>query len=191
MPANTTPPPAQPAGPASLFWAFTWLALQGFGGVMAVVQRELVDKKRWLTPEQFAQDWAVAQILPGPNVVNLSIMFGERHFGWRGAVAACTGMLLGPTLVVLVLGSLYLQWADHPAVEGALRGMGAVAAGLVLATGLKLSATLHKHPLPWVWGWLLAMSAFALVVFLGWPLWMVLPLVGGIGCLLTWHRVQR
>lgn len=155
---------------------------------MAVVQRELVDRRRWMTPEEFAQDWAVAQILPGPNVVNLSIMFGERHFGLRGAFAATAGMLIAPTLLVLAVGSLYLQWADHPAVSGALRGMGAVAAGLVLATGLKLSAALHKHPLPLWLGWLLAVGAFAMVVFLQWPLWWVLPTIGGIGCGLTWMR---
>lgn len=156
---------------------------------MAVVQRELVDRRRWMTQEQFAQDWAVAQILPGPNVVNLSIMFGERHFGLRGALAAVSGMLLAPTLLVLAMGSLYLQYADHPAVAGALRGMGAVAAGLVLGTGLKLSAALHKHPLPLWLGWLLSMAAFAMVVFLQWPLWWVLPIIGGIGCAITWLRV--
>lgn len=155
---------------------------------MAVVQRELVDRRRWMTPEEFAQDWTVAQILPGPNVVNLSIMFGERHFGLRGAFAATAGMLIAPTLLVLAVGSLYLQWAEHPAVSGALRGMGAVAAGLVLATGLKLSAALHKHPLPLWLGWLLAVGAFAMVVFLQWPLWWVLPIIGGIGCGLTWMR---
>lgn len=185
---NDTPLPP-PSSPSVLFWAFAWLALQGFGGVMAVVQRELVDRRGWLSQEQFAQDWAVAQILPGPNVVNLSIMFGERHFGWRGAVAASAGILIAPTLLVLAVGSLYLQYADHPAVGGALRGMGAVAAGLVIGTGLKLSASLHQHPLPFWLGWLLSMTAFALVVFLQWPLWWVLPLIGGIGCFLTWRRL--
>ncbi|WP_455554891.1 chromate transporter [Comamonas sp.] len=179
-----------PASLSQLFWAFTWLALQGFGGVMAVVQRELVERRRWLTSAQFAQDWAVAQILPGPNVVNLSIMFGERHFGLRGALVACSGMLLAPTVVVLLLGSLYLQYAEHPAVAGALRGMGAVAAGLAIGTGLKLSAALHAHPLPLWLGWLLSIAAFALVVLLQWPLWWVLPLIGGIGVWLSWKRLS-
>ena len=185
---TSTAPAASPASPRALFWAFASLALQGFGGVMAVIQRELVDRRRWMTQEQFAQDWAVAQILPGPNVVNLSIMFGERHFGLRGAFAATAGMLIAPTLLVLAVGSLYLQWADHPAVGGALRGMGAVAAGLVIGTGLKLSVALHKHPLPLWLGWLLTMLAFSMVVFLQWPLWWVLPIIGGIGCGLTWLR---
>ena len=77
-----------PASKADLFFSFSMLALQGFGGVLAVVQRELVEKKRWLTREEFLEDWAVAQILPGPNVVNLSLMIGDRYFGFAGALAA-------------------------------------------------------------------------------------------------------
>ncbi|MEN9467780.1 MAG: hypothetical protein RL081_1781, partial [Pseudomonadota bacterium] len=83
-------PPATRAHPTSktdLFVSFSLLALQGFGGVLAVVQRELVEKKKWLTLEEFLEDWAVAQILPGPNVVNLSLMIGDRYFGMRGALA--------------------------------------------------------------------------------------------------------
>ena len=67
-----------PSGPADLFWSFTVLALQGFGGVLTVVQRELVEKKQWLSLQEFSEDWAVAQVLPGPNVVNLSLMLGSR-----------------------------------------------------------------------------------------------------------------
>ena len=88
---RTAPDPSALSAPQSrtdLFWSFTWLALQGFGGVLAVVQRELVEKKRWMTREEFIEDWAVAQIMPGPNVVNLSIMIGDRYFGLRGALAA-------------------------------------------------------------------------------------------------------
>jgi chromate transporter len=94
MSLNPSPPGAyaqdrpRPQSPADLFWSFTWLALQGFGGVVAVVQRELVEKKRWMTNEEFLEDWAVAQVMPGPNVVNLSLMIGDRHFGLRGGLAA-------------------------------------------------------------------------------------------------------
>ena len=84
------------------------LALQGFGGVLAVVQRELVEKKRWLTADEFLEDWAVAQVLPGPNVVNLAVMIGDRHFGLRGAAAAFAGLLAAPLVVVMVLAVLCL-----------------------------------------------------------------------------------
>ncbi|MCY7306315.1 MAG: chromate transporter, partial [Rhodoferax sp.] len=88
MDAAIAPPTGQGRGPGSLtelFWAFTWLALQGFGGVLAVVQRELVERRQWLTLEEFVDEWSVAQILPGPNVINLALMLGGRYFGVRGA----------------------------------------------------------------------------------------------------------
>ena len=143
----TAPAPNGPSSLADLFWSFTWLALQGFGGVLAIVQRELVEKKRWLTREEFLEDWAVAQILPGPNVGNLALMIGARSFGWRGAVAALAGMLLFPMIVVLLLAALYAGIADLPAARGALRGMGAIAAGLITATGFKLIAALQSNPM--------------------------------------------
>src|SRR4029453_11521229 len=137
----------QPNSLSDLFFSFTILALQGFGGVLAVVQRELVEKKRWMTREEFVEEWAVAQIMPGPNVVNLALMIGGRYFGLRGALVALAGMPAGALLVVLALALVYAQVAGNPHVAGALRGMGAVAAGLITATGLKLVSALGKHPL--------------------------------------------
>ena len=189
--AGTDPaaPRPQPRDCADLFWSFTWLALQGFGGVLAVVQRELVEKKRWMTNDEFVEDWAVAQIMPGPNVVNLSIMIGERYFGWRGAVAALAGMLTFPLILVLVLAVVYAQFASQPAVAGALRGMGAVAAGLIAGMGLKLSSTLRKHPLGLaICVGLVALTVIAMAV-LRWPLFWTLPSVGLLACVLTWRKI--
>ena len=172
-----------------LFWSLTFLALQGFGGVLAVVQRELVEKRQWLNNEEFMEDWAVAQIMPGPNVVNLSIMLGERYFGWRGALVGLCGMLTFPMLVVISLTLVYAQFAGNPAVAGALRGMGAVAAGLVAGMGLKLAATLRKHPLGQWYCTGLAIAAFVVVAVLRLPLFWALVLVGGTGCVLTYRRL--
>lgn len=144
---NPGPSPGASPRPESLralFWSFTWLALQGFGGVLAIVQRELVERRRWLTREEFVEDWAVAQVLPGPNVVNLSLMLGDRFFGLRGAFVAMAGMLSLPLLLVLLLATLYASVQALPVAQGALRGMGAVAAGLITATGLKLLPALKK-----------------------------------------------
>jgi len=183
------PQRAQPKSPTDLFVSFTLLALQGFGGVLAVVQRELVEKKRWLTREEFVEDWAVAQILPGPNVINLGIMLGDRYFGMRGAAAAVAGMLVCPLIVVLSLALVYTRFAGDPHVAGALRGMGAVAAGLITATGLKLATALRKHPLGPVAAILLAMACFVSVAWLRLPLVFVLLGVGGLACGLTYRKL--
>ena len=186
---DSAAPRPQPRDCADLFWSFTWLALQGFGGVLAVVQRELVEKKRWMTNDEFVEDWAVAQIMPGPNVVNLSIMIGERYFGLRGAVAALAGMLTFPLILVLAVAVVYAQFASQPAVAGALRGMGAVAAGLIAGMGLKLSSTLRKHPLGLaVCVGLVALTVIAMAV-LRWPLFWTLPSVGLLACVLTWRKI--
>jgi chromate transporter len=123
----------------------TWLALQGFGGVLAVVQRVLVDEKGWLTNEEFVEDWAVAQVLPGPNVVNLALMIGDRYFGLRGGLAALAGILTFPLLLVLVIAALFASVADLPMAQGALKGMGAVSAGLIAAVGLRLITALKAN----------------------------------------------
>jgi chromate transporter len=89
--------------------------------VLAVAQRELVERKRWLTREEFVELLSVAQVLPGPNIVNLSMMIGDRWFGVRGAMSALAGMLAMPLVIVLVLASLYSRYDKHPAVSGAAR----------------------------------------------------------------------
>jgi chromate transporter len=180
----------RPASPADLFISFTWLALQGFGGVLAVVQRELVEKKRWLSQEEFIEDWAVAQIMPGPNVVNLCLMIGGRYFGVAGALAALGGLLALPLVLVLLLVMAHARFAADPHVAGALRGMAAVCAGLIGAAGLKLSVALRKNPLPLPWCTAIAAAGFVLVAWARWPLPLVLPALGGLSCVLVWRRMK-
>ena len=181
--------PARPRSRTELFTAFTWLALQGFGGVLAVVQRELVDKRQWLTREQFVEDWAVAQIMPGPNVVNLSMMIGGRHFGLSGALAALAGMLLAPLALLLLIATFYSQVAGTATAQGALRGMGAVAAGLIVATGLKLIGALRHNAMGMGVCAGFALASFAAVALLRWPLAWVLLGLGVLACGWAWHRL--
>lgn len=189
MNSPITPERPQPSSPTDLFLSFTWLALQGFGGVVAVVERELVERKRWLTQQEFIEEWAVAQIMPGPNVINLSLMIGGRYFGLRGALAALAGMLALPLVIVLLMALMYSHFPDNPRLAGALRGMAAVSAGLITATGLKLAGGLKKHPLPLPWSIFLSLAGVLMVAFLRWPLFYVLLGLGSAGCLLTWRRI--
>ncbi|KIQ27881.1 chromate transporter [Variovorax paradoxus] len=179
----------QPRSPGDLFVSFTWLALQGFGGVLAIVQREMVEKKKWLTPEQFLEDWAVAQVMPGPNVINLGLMIGDRYFGLRGALAAVAGMLTIPLVVILALAVLYAHYAGNPQVAAALRGMGAVSGGLIAATGIKLIPQLRKHPLGFPVCLAFMALVFAAIAVFKVPLGWVLLVVGGVACVWTWKRI--
>ena len=181
--------PRSPQSPAEIFRVFTRLAMQGFGGVLPIAQRELVERERWLTREQFLEMLAVAQVLPGPNVVNLSLMFGDRAFGLRGALAALGGMLLAPWCVVLVLTVFYAHYAQHPIVAGALRGMGAVAAGLIFSTGLKLLPALRKNVLGAPAAYALAALMFGCIALLRVPLVWMLAGLGGLACVAAWRRL--
>jgi chromate transporter len=181
----------QPRSKTDLFVSFTLLALQGFGGVLAVVQRELVDKKRWMTREQFVEEWAVAQIMPGPNVVNLSLMIGGRYFGLPGALAGVAGMLAAPLVVVLLLGIAFGTVSDAPWAQGALRGMGAVSAGLIAGTGIKLISALKTNPMRMPVCIALAALSFVGVALLRLPLAWVLLGTGALGCSWAWLQLAR
>jgi len=190
---------ARPASLRELFWAFTVLAMQGFGGVLAVTQRELCERRRWLTPQDFVELLASAQVLPGPNVCNLSLMIGDRFFGWRGACVALAGMISGPMVLMLTLAWLLGEAANvgqvQGVIKGALGGIAAVAAGQIVGTVLKLAAPIKDHVLGWPVCAALAASAFAMMTWLRWPLVWVLLGLGSMTCLGTYallrHRAQR
>jgi len=182
---------SRPLSLAQLFWAFTWLSLQGFGGVVAVVQRELVDKRRWLSREEFVEEWAVAQVLPGANVVNLSLMLGDRYFGWRGGLTALAGLLTFPLLIVMALAVLFAGVSDQPQVQGALRGMSAVAAGMIASVALKLIPSLKTNRLPALMQWgMIALTFVAIVVFHVRLIW-VLLVIGGLGALWAYRLLDQ
>lgn len=191
MSAAADLPLRRPASCGALFRAFNRLALQGFGGVLPVAHRTLVEQERWLTAQQFVELLTLGQVLPGPNIINMAIIIGDRFFGWRGALAAVAGLLLVPMFIVLGLAVAYQNQAANPAVAGALRGMGAVAAGLILATGVKLARTVRGNPLGLPACAAIGGATFALVGALRWPMvWVVLGL-GGLGMALAWRRIRH
>ena len=173
-PIDGTPDPDTPnIGPLELFLAFSQLALSGFGGVLPWAHRTLVERKGWLTQREFVETLALGQLLPGPNIGNMAVMIGYRFAGYAGAAAAFGGLVAGPFLLMIAIGLLYRNYGALPIVQQALSGMSAVAAGLVLATGLKMTSSLRRHWRPF----LFAALALAGVGALRWPL---LAVVGGL-----------
>ena len=183
--------PRTPGSSREIFVAFMRLGLQGFGGVLPMAQHALVEREQWLTKTSFAELLTVAQVLPGPSVVNLCIMLGDRYFGWRGAVAALTGILVAPFFIVMGLAALYVDFARLPVAVGAMHGMSAVAAGLVLGSALRLLPALRGHVLGrWMCAGIVAL-AFGTAAIGRWPLaWVVFGL-GGLTVLASWWRLTR
>ncbi len=190
-PASTGIPPARPApnSPRDLWRVFNRLTLQGFGGVLPVAQRELVEREGWLDKAEFVEVLALGQVLPGPNIINLALIIGDRYFGWRGAAAALTGLLGFPLLIVLALTVLYQHYAHLPAVAGALRGMGVVAAGLVGSTALKLLSTLENNVMGLAACALLIVLTAVGVGLLRWPLVWALIGLGVPAYAWAWWRI--
>ena len=181
----------RPASLGALWWVFNRLALQGFGGVLPVAHRELIERERWVSPQQFVELLTLGQVLPGPNIINIAIILGDRFFGWRGALVAVAGLLALPLVIVLGLAMAYQQFAANPLVAGALRGMGVVAAGLVLSTALKLMRTLKGSPLGLAWCALLGGATALMVGGLRWPMVGVVLGLGGLGMALAWRAQGR
>ena len=135
---GSTALPEPSIGPWQLFTAFSALALSGFGGVLPFAYRALVEKRRWLDARDFAGLLAIAQVMPGPTICNLSVMIGQRYAGFAGACAALGGMVLGPSCIVIALGIAWQRYGGLTSVRQALAGMSAVAIGLILATAVKM-----------------------------------------------------
>jgi chromate transporter len=186
---------ARPRSLWHLFAVFSVLALQGFGGVIAVAQRELCERHRWLTPQDFVETLSGAQVLPGPNVCNLSLMIGDRFFGWRGALAALGGMIAAPMALMLALAWLLGEVSNvahaKGVIGGALGGIAAVAAGQIVGTVLKLAAPIRHHTLGWPACLVLMALAFLMMSWLHWPLLWVLLGLGSVTCAGTYLLLRQ
>ena len=151
-----------------LFIAFVTVSLSGFGGVLAWTRRMIVERRQWLSAEEFNAAYSLCNFLPGPNIVNFSVVFGSRIAGPWGAVVALAGLLGPPVALVIVFGALYAQFGQVDFVRRILGGVAPAAAGLMIATAGKMAAPLFRQgvsPAPFV---ILAM--IIIIGILRWPL---------------------
>jgi len=179
-------PAAVPPSRRALFLGFLIVGMQGFGGVLPFARRMLVEQRRWLSEREFIEVLSLSQFLPGPNIVNVSIIVGSRFRGLSGSLAASLGLMLMPFLIVLALAATYAQFAAIEAVRGATNGVSAAATGLVIAVGIKMA-----HPLKGV-AWQIAMAAltFVAIALLRVPLLWALAVLAPVSIAIAW-RMQR
>ena len=127
-----------PPGLLELFLAFAKMSLAGFGGVLYWARRGIVDQHRWMTADEFNETYALCHFLPGPNIVNLSMVFGSRIRGIAGGVAAFAGLLAPPTAIITILAALYARYGEIDALRRILAGVSCAAVGLLIATVLRM-----------------------------------------------------
>jgi chromate transporter len=187
MSETAAPPSAAPIpSHADLFLAFFRITLSGFGGTLPWTRRMFVERKRWMTADEFNEAYAFCQFLPGPNIVNLAAVFGSRMRGPTGALAAWLGFLLLPFFIMVVAAIFYQQYGEVEAVRRILAGIVPAAAGLLIATVAKMAAPMFTRfgPAPFV---LLAV-AIAIGV-MRWPLLWVLVVLAPLSVALAcWRR---
>ena len=165
-----------------LFLTFSRITLSSFGGALFWARLGLVERQRWLSEREFAELLTLGQLLPGPNVLNLTVLVGYRFAGWSGAAVSVAGYLGWPFLVVIGMGLAYQHYGALPQVQLALAGMSKVAAGLLLATVIKLATVLPLRWRPWLFGLL----AFVGVGVMRWPLLWVIGALAPCAIFLAW-----
>jgi chromate transporter len=181
-------PAAAPPRPSlsELFTAYALISLYGFGGVLAWSRRMMVEERRWLTPEQFNEAYALCSFLPGPNIVNFSVIFGSRVRGPLGGVVALAGLLGPPMTLIVIIGAVYSHYGDLPALRRALIGVTAAAAGLIMSTVAKMALPLFRNRA--VGGPVIALATFVAIGIAQWPLPIVLVVVLPLSLALAWVR---
>lgn len=177
----------QTVGVWALFLGFSTIGLSGFGGVLPFARRLLVERRQWLSGEEFNTLMGMCQFLPGPNVVNLAVCVGRRFAGAAGALAGALGLMIGPMIIVMGLGWLYDQYGSLPIAQGVLRGIAAVGGGLLIAMGWRMAQNL-KQPKRELW---FALAAFVGVAVLRWPLPLVMVGLATINSLWVYQQLTQ
>ncbi|MCX7223425.1 MAG: chromate transporter [Burkholderiales bacterium] len=166
-----------------LFRGFATIGLLGFGGVAAISRHIIVEKSQWLSEKEYATILGMGQVLPGPNVVNASVVIGDRFQGVKGSLISVLGLMVPPICILLILASLYDSFSHLPGVNVALIGGAAAAAGMIVGTGLKMAQKIK----PGVAGWLIIVAVLVSILVLKWPLvYVVLGLIPSALALTYW-----
>jgi chromate transporter len=169
-----------------LFVGFLKVGIQGFGGVLPWARRMIVEERHWLSEVDFVDLLSLCQLLPGPNIVNLTVALGNRFAGPLGALAGLAGLLAAPFAIVLGLGMLYAAYGNSETLGGVFRNLGAAAAGLVLATAWKVAKPYVSRPEAMI----VAAVAFAAVVVFACPLVYVVVVLAPLSIAWAWRLAR-
>ena len=183
-------PNNEPCSLLELFYVFSLITLQGFGGVISIMQRHLVEKRKWFSQADFLEMFSLSQVLPGPNVCNLALMIGDRFFGRKGALVALSGMITLPMFVILTLAGGYDQIETGSHVAGAIKGMSVVAIGMTLGTALRMLSGMQTNVVGRLIPTLVVLIVFYAVGYLRMPIFWVILLCGG-GSFFWAHRALK
>ena len=169
-----------------IFLAFLKIGTFSFGGVYSMIaffERELVDKRKWITPEEFVESFAIGQMTPGPPIVNTGICIGYKLRKLWGALAATVGQAFTGTVLAILLAAFYLHMKDNPLLQAVMKGVAAAVVGLLASIVYKMFIKLVTEYRSAA----LAVAAFlALDIFKFNPIAILLA-AGALGLVLFWR----
>ncbi len=164
--------------------ALAKVSLLAFGGVLPWARRMLVEEKRWMTADEFNRLFAICHFIPGPNVVNMTAVFGLRLYGVFGAIAAVLALTGPPVVLMIVVGMLYTRYGGSPGIGGALAGLAAGVAGLMIAAAVRMAEPLLKKRVgP---GPVVAVAVFVAIGIFRLPLLPVVAIAAPLSIALAW-----
>lgn len=181
-----TQTPVRPTN-LDLLRAFAAVSISAFGGALPWAQRMIVDKRRWMSADEFNEAFALAQFLPGPNTVNFAIVFGARVGGAAGAGVALAGLMGPPLVIVTLLAVLYDRYGDVSTLGRILTGISAAATGLLIAVVARMMAPMFKRL---DWAPLVAVAAFVGVALMQRPLPLVFVVLAPVSVALAWVKTR-
>jgi chromate transporter len=170
-----------------LLRAFVQVSLSAFGGALPWSRRIIVERRRWMSGQEFNETFALSQFLPGPNTINFAVVFGSRFGGAGGAAVAVLGLVGPPLAIVLVLAYFYERYGDVPTLDHILAGIAASASGLLMAAVGKMAAPLFAKR--WNSAPLIAILAFTGVAIMHWPLPYVFLALAPVSIALAWFKL--
>jgi chromate transporter len=188
VPAPDLSTPAPP-NLIALFVAFAKMSLAGFGGVLVWARRGIVDQHRWMTADEFNETFALCHFLPGPNIVNLTFVFGSRFRGLAGGIAAFAGLVGPPAVIVTVLAALYQRFGEIDALRRILAGVSCAAIGLLISTVFRMMLPLIKRRD--LVGLVVMLAVFAAIGLLRLPLPAVLLVAIPLSIAITYAMRRR
>ena len=169
-----------------LFRAFALVSVSGLGGALPWARRAIVEQRRWMTQEEFNETFSLSQFLPGPNLINFSVVFGSRFGGAPGAAVALVGLIGPPLVIVTILAALYAHFGDLAVLGRILGGIAAAAAGLLIANVAKMLEPLFRKW--WGFGLPVAVAGFVGVALMNWPLPYVFLVLAPLSVAIAWLR---
>lgn len=174
-------------GLVDLFLAFLQISLSGFGGAINWAHHALVQRRRWMSEQDFTETLSLCQFLPGPNIVNFAMCFGQRQHGLAGALAALSGVIVVPLMIFMGLGALYTRFGHMAIVHGVLSGISAAAAGFIITVGIRIAGPHRRRPVSAVFG----TAAFVGMALLKFPLLYVLLALAPFSVAVAWWMEAR